>query len=563
MAELGQRVPVRIHRVTTRRRNLRTLQCPLEAELLVAEFAGELPPDVALAVREHIAICESCGGRSQALRAPYELLASLGTEPVPYVPDLRDSVRAQIRRKRFYLGAQRFLGSMGRGSALGLACLLGIAVLAISIIAGTMMALGHGTARSTNGLTGVPSAGTGTLFVETNKLITVNDTAGHSWKVAEVLAVSERDGAVRHSLPASSAAPETAGTGQLPAAIVVSPDGATIYELTARDGGGNQALVAFDAATGKLVFATRLALPGSSQLPAAQRAEALALAPGGTLAYVGLAVTRVGGSQPRVLTVDIQTGSIIGTLTPTVTDQIPMPPPPGSLPVSVFPSSVPMLDASGGTFTLGAGGALVVSPDDRWLFDMLQAKLPDGQTYAVVRRFATLNGATAQELAIAGDFSLSRLIRAGSSQDARLVLAQGSPNAEVYVLDPGASGPTLLAQAPLGGTQAPPGLRLQGTLTAGAGSATSVVVAQNVASANGSIQGQDLWLVDLTSGVVQAHLLGSDAADAGMPNAGGGPVFLLRGGQVLLVAPDLSGTATSWLSLSDGHPVVALLGIVA
>src|SRR5579864_5783177 len=71
----------RIHRVTTRRRNLRALQCPLESELLVAEFAGELPPEVALAVREHIAVCESCGSCSQALRQPYELLASLGSEP--------------------------------------------------------------------------------------------------------------------------------------------------------------------------------------------------------------------------------------------------------------------------------------------------------------------------------------------------------------------------------------------------------------------------------------------------------------------------------------------------
>src|SRR5690349_19463753 len=91
---------VRIQRVTTRRRSLRTLQCPLEPELLVAEFAGELPPDVALAVREHIAVCETCGARSQALRAPYELLSSLGHEPVATVPDLRDTVRKRAGRGR-------------------------------------------------------------------------------------------------------------------------------------------------------------------------------------------------------------------------------------------------------------------------------------------------------------------------------------------------------------------------------------------------------------------------------------------------------------------------------
>src|SRR5215469_12083427 len=87
----------RFHRVTTRRRNLRVLQCPLESELLVAEFAGELPPEVALAVREHIAVCEICGARSRALQKPYQVIASLGNEPVPYVPDLRDKVRLRLR----------------------------------------------------------------------------------------------------------------------------------------------------------------------------------------------------------------------------------------------------------------------------------------------------------------------------------------------------------------------------------------------------------------------------------------------------------------------------------
>ena len=67
---VNDRPAIRFHRVTTRRRSLRALQCPLEPELLVAEFAGELPPDVALAVREHIVVCETCGARSRALRAP-------------------------------------------------------------------------------------------------------------------------------------------------------------------------------------------------------------------------------------------------------------------------------------------------------------------------------------------------------------------------------------------------------------------------------------------------------------------------------------------------------------
>lgn len=563
MAELGQ-VPVRIHRVTTRRRNLRTLQCPLEPELLVAEFAGELPPDVALAVREHIAVCESCGSRSQALRQPYELLASLGSEPVPYVPDLRDTVRTRVRSKRFYRGALRIFGFAGRGGALGVAGVLGLAALAVFLIAGAFFTNnGRNLARSANGLSDVPSAGSGTLFVETDKLIAVTDSAGHTWQLAEVLAVSEHSGTVQHSLPASAAAPRTAGKGQLPAAVLVAPDGATIYELTARDAQGNQALVAFDAATGKLVFAVPLALPGAASLPADQAADALVLAPGGALAYVGLNTPQPESDQVRVLKVDVLSGAIVGMLAPNLIYKIPMPPPPGSLPVSIFPSAAPVLNALTGTFTLGAGGALAVSSDGQWLYDVLRLTMPDGTTYAVVRRFGAAHGAARQELALAGDFSLARLALAGAGPNERLVLAQGSPNAQVYVLDPGAKGPTLLGEVPLGGPPELLGATYQGTLTLSAGGGTTVVVAQNVASSDGSVQSQDFWLVDVMDGVVQGHLLAGDAGDAGLVNPAGGPTFILRGGEVLVVSPDLTGNITPWLSLSDGHPVIALLGATA
>src|SRR5215813_1946316 len=122
---VDERPLIRYHRVTTRRRSLRALQCPLEPELLVAEFAGELPPDVALAVREHIAVCETCGARSRALQAPYELLASLGHEPVHYVPDLRDTVRMRVGSRRFVRSLSQTVRSLGRGSALGLTIVIG------------------------------------------------------------------------------------------------------------------------------------------------------------------------------------------------------------------------------------------------------------------------------------------------------------------------------------------------------------------------------------------------------------------------------------------------------
>ncbi|MFI5272941.1 MAG: anti-sigma factor family protein [Ktedonobacterales bacterium] len=564
MPELGQ-VPVRIHRVTTRRRNLHTLQCPLEPELLVAEFAGELPPDVALAVREHIAVCEACGGRSHALRAPYELLASLGNQPVPYVPDLRDSVRARVRRKRLYRGAMRFAGTVGRGGALGIAGLMGIAVVAVFVLVGVLANVNaRPLSRSTNGLTHVASAGTGSLFAQTDKLVTVKDRAGRSWQVAEVVVVDELTGVVRRSLPAGKGALQTADAKTRPVAVVVSPDGGTVYELTAADKGGTQALIAINTASGAVQYITPLALPGATALPAQQAADALALSSDGTLAYIGLNSPRPTSGEPRALRVVATTGEIIGTLAPYVTYSIPMPPPPGSLPLSVFPNAAPVLNASQGTFSLGAGGALAVSPDDRWLFDVLLLKMPNGGSYAVVRRISTLTGMTTQELALSGDFHLARLALAGTAPDARLVLAQGSPEAQVFLLDPSATGPTQITFVPLGGPPSPLNDIFSGTLTLGVTSDdTAVYVAQNVVSGDGSIEGHDLWLLSLADGTLLAHRLDNDAATAAAGTGSASSAFLLRGGEVLFAAAGLSGNPAPWLSLSDGHPVVALLGTSA
>ncbi len=86
-------------------RRLRALRCPLSAEILVAEFAGELPPNVASAVRKHVANCVICGPRAQELRASYDLVGSLGAEPVATLPDLRE--RVYIRTQTVPLARQR------------------------------------------------------------------------------------------------------------------------------------------------------------------------------------------------------------------------------------------------------------------------------------------------------------------------------------------------------------------------------------------------------------------------------------------------------------------------
>ncbi|HST90258.1 MAG TPA: hypothetical protein VLJ14_17925, partial [Ktedonobacterales bacterium] len=57
----------------------------------------------------------------------------------------------------------------------------------------------------------------------------------------------------------------------------------------------------------------------------------------------------------------------------------------------------------------------------------------------------------------------------------------------------------------------------------------------------------------------------ADAASDVLTNAAGGPqarIFVVRGGQVLLLAPDLTGATIPWLSLRDGHPIIRLLSSV-
>jgi hypothetical protein len=570
---------VRIQRVTTRRRSLRTLQCPLEPELLVAEFAGELPPDVALAVREHIAVCETCGARSQALRAPYELLSSLGTEPVAMVPDLRDTVRKRAGRGRLYRGSLRIAAAIGRGGAIGMAGAIGIAALVALLVVGVLFSVNaYSVSRSANRLNGVPAAASsGMLLALTDKLITVTGSDGQGWQVAEVIAVDEQSGVVQRSLPSTTGLLRFAGNSDMPMAASVSPDGRTIYEVTALDAKGRQALVAFDSSTGDLRFVTTLTQSGGASLPAGVYADALAISGDGAIVYVGLHLVHPSADGVRALAVNGHTGAIRGVVRAQFTRVIPAPPPPGSLPVSAFPTTVPHVDASTFNVTQGANDGVVLSADGRWLFDVLLISDSAAHRYAVVRRIDTATGLTVQELALSGDFTLSQLVIgsvSGTSPAAstptpqtHLYLLKGSPDAQCFVLDSGANGPTQLGYIALGGPAAPANIRFSGALSISpAADGTHVFMTQDATAADGAITGHDLWLVDTRSMTVVAHRSDNNSADAVLANSStdqSAQTFLLRGGTVMLISPDLGGIQHQWLSLGDGHPVVQLLGTIS
>lgn len=559
---VDERPLIRYHRVTTRRRNLRALQCPLEPELLVAEFAGELPPDVGLAVREHVAVCETCGARSRALHRPYEMLASLGAEPVEYVPDLRDAVRIGVRTHRFSRRALAVARTLGRGGAIGAAAALALALVVVLVIAGVLSAIAQPLGRSTNKLTGVPAAASsGTLYAETDKLVTVKDGSGGSWAVAEVVEASQTSGKVGRSLPSGGQDLRTAGAGQLPRTAAVSPDGALLVELTSSTNGRTDGLVAVSTATGRVRFATALKLQGGQSLPAGSRPLALAFAPDGKTLYVSL--TQPTPDAPHILAVSTADGRTVRALSPTLTTPVPMPPPPGSLPVSSFPNLVPKLDIAGLTAAPGAGGALVVSQNGQWLYDTLVLFRGTVPAYGLVRRISADTGETMRELAITGDFSMASIAFTPSPAVAApvLFLVKGSPDAQVFALDSGDL--NSLGDVALGGPGAPEHTVFSGGVAASpAWDGTRLYVTQDASATGGSITGHDVWAIDMAGMNLIAHQIDPDTAGSVLASGVSDPkalTFELRKGQVLVAPADLNSAPVPWLALADGHPVVALL----
>jgi anti-sigma factor RsiW len=550
----------RLSRVTTRRGTLRQLNCPLEPELLVAEFSGELPPDVAVAVREHMAVCEICGKRAQELRTPYALLASLGASPAPYVPDLRDAVRVKTKRVERVMRPLRALGAFGRFIMVSVA--LALVVILIVVFAGGGLARSFGlltVGRTTNQIQNAPAAAShGLLFAETDKLVTVTDASGTDWQIAEVIAVNQRNAQVTHSLPASNGSLRQASANMLPVAIVAQ--GNTVYELTARQQGTQQALIAINATSGALRFVRSLTLPGGGGLPLDTSAVSLALAPDGSAAYVGLSRANANLPDQRVLVVATASGKVTKTINLTTPSTIPLPPPVGSLPSSAFPSVIPYVSVAGMAQTEAADGAIGVSPDGAALFDVTLAHQGHSVRYAIIRRVDLTTGQVTT-LGLLGDFAVTKLAMSLNSSAPELYLVTGSPDAEVYVIDAVASSPALTGQIALGGPAAPTNVTLHDTLTVSAAPNTAqLYVTQDATSSDGLINAHNRWDVD-TNGM---GVLGSatDPATAGALLANSvpqGKTFALFNGQIAIGSPDLGSGWTTWFKTNDGTPIVALI----
>jgi hypothetical protein len=207
---------------------------------------------------------------------------------------------------------------------------------------------------------------------------------------------------------------------------------------------------------------------------------------------------------------------------------------------------------------------MVVSNDGNWLYDEELLSKGGSPEYAVIRRISTATGQTAQELAIPGDFKISQMAITTTAQVPQLYLIKSSPDCMVYVLDPSDQGPTVSGLIDLGGVEGASGVVFTGTVSLGPTNGTQLYATQNISADNGTITGQDLWLLDTQAMTVEAHLLDNSAAGSVLANPTDhytAAPFILRNGVVLLAPNSLQGEIVPWLSLSDGHPILALLAV--
>lgn len=557
------------HQLSEKGRLLREVQHPLQAELLVAEIAGELPPEVAQAVREHIAVCELCAARARALAAPYGVLSSLGEVPVAFVPDLRRRVREQWSKGHFLIRLYRAARLVGGGGIAGVAALVAAGLVVSLFLVTNAFQAPVIVGRSTNASGPVAAAGeAGVVYVETNKVMSVS-ADGANWVASEVIAVNERTGQVKRSMPASSGALRVARGGELPLAVALAPNGRLIYELTAPASAG-QALIAFDARTGQVAFATRITAPGGYALPGNMVARGLAIGPGSARVYISLehsAPGAFGGSS--ILVLDQAGSHVLQVLSPALPASVAEPPALGALPGVVTHQPASMLQTSGLAQSLAAHGALAVSPDGLSLFAAVMLANDHGPQAVVVQRISAETGETVQALALPGDFSIAALGASTNYAIPLLYLARVGHNGQIYVLDTTGATLALSSEIPVGEPRAPATDTFSGALAISlTPDGARAYVSADIAVAGTQIASHDLWLVDGTTGSIVAHRIEYALAGQALANwAGGakGQVLDLRGTQVVLLPSNLAfaNDPPAWLRLSDGLPMERLIATAA
>jgi hypothetical protein len=548
-----------------RGRGVREVKHPLPPELIVAEFAGELPPDVAAAVRSHVAACEACGDRATSLAAPYELLGSLGAAPVAYVPDLRRRVREKTMRMPFLTRVRRGAATLGRGGLATLTVLGAIVLIASLIIITNTLRAPLPSDRSSNQLGNVPPASAkGYLLVQTGNVTGVSDADNRTWYLPEILVIDQTTGHVARTVPSDSGQFHAAEDGQLPLAVALSRDGRTLY-LLVLDGHGHTALAAVDAQHGSVLYTAPVTAPATPEAEQGIRPVSLALAPDGTQVYIGLALGPSGLAGPRAVVARARDGQMLRAITATMPASVPEPQSVG-LP-AVSSSTPPVTLATAGLRpSLAAGGALLPSPDGQYLLDAVQLADATGPQAVVCRRISLATGDTQSALALPGDFRLSALAVSPDGTRPYLFVARVGAAGQAYILNAASVTLSQVAQVPLGGPSNLAGIPLHGSVSMSVtADGSQVYVSDDYAPDSYQLGGHDTWLLDATSGSIIAHRFAFSEAGQTMANWEGGSdgkVFVLLSGQIALMPADLNSPNGPglWFQLGGGDTIVRLIG---
>jgi hypothetical protein len=566
MAYGGKTRAPAVRQYRQRGRSPREVKHPLPPELIVAEFAGELPPEVAAAVRNHVATCVACGDRAKALAAPYELLGSLGEAPVTYVPDLRRRVREKTMRTPLHMRLRRGAGTLGRGGLVTVTVLGAVVLIASLILIADVLRLPALGDRTSNQVSDVPPAGSGgVLLAQTGSVVSVSGDDGHTWYLPEVLGISESSGHVVRDMPADSGTFRPAAASQLPVAAELSHDGRTLYVL-ATDGHGQVALASLNAFSGSVLFVVPVAVPDAPVGADDTHPISLALAPDGSQVYIGLAMGPNGVAGPRVVVASARDGRMVRSITASLPDSVTEPPQSSGLP-GVGSTTTPVtLSTVGLRASLAAGGTLLVSPDGQYLLDGVLLADANGPQALVCRRISLATGETQSALALPGDYRLGAMAASPDAARPYLFVTRVGPDGQTNILNVSALSLAQTALVPLGGPANLAGQSLHGSVSMSlSADGSRVYISDDYAPESYQLGGHDTWLLDATTGSVIAHHFAFNEAGQALANRHGGAdgkAFVLLSGQIEVVAADLSGPngPALWFQLSGGESIVRLIG---
>ncbi len=514
----------------TTTRTIGRVHCPIEPETLLADIQGELSLDEARLVRQHIQTCERCQARSRQLREAYEQVATLADAPSVPLADVRDVV---LRDSQGHLRAARVtrgLNIMTRGSLFAIAGTIAVVGIIIALIARPLLQ-GHFLASqpSQNTLSNLGSAGPGSFYAETIKLVPINYN-GSEWDLGEIVVIDEHSGQVVHSWPSSNQSPFVPELGIGSGADVqpaLSADGKTLIEAAIpSDGHSPTAFAALDTATGKVRYITRLAAPAGLGVQADPVIRQMWIGSGDTTVYILTDLTVNDQRSPHLLQFALANGQQENGV-------------------------LPPLDS---TTTLG-GSATAIAPNGNALYDAVALTNMAGQR-GVQITFATISSHRIDSaLFIPGDFQLLAL--AVSNDGSQIFLLNGK-EATLYVIS--AATRSVANILPFQGTQPS---SITGSLTGDAALALSpdnqtlVAVSDRIASNNRSFM---MWIINVNQLTFSTVLVNQPVGPVALTSDGSSVVMLRSDGTLDTISATSPAQPQPWVILTDHIPVIQLAG---